>query len=233
MTNWIKTSGKLVYEPNRHEFKKTHKMRTLIVELKRDQIDLYYQWFLTKQFGSWIQMQRPMFGTHVTVVKGNEQIHPSKMAAWKKYEGKEIDFEYSVEKIERHWQFWSMTVRSTKLEQIREELGLRPNFRFHITIGRQYDWQPMLDLREQVVRDAEFTPIVVKNVAIVRPMTVIPNRLLFEKNVPYFELVVNGNIVAHSKNWGHWNYHLKRGSLPKKLQTFGIEEFKYVGFVPE
>lgn len=133
--------GKLIYDPIRPGFRKEHKQRTLIVELPKDQMDLYYQWFITNKYGHNMDMQRPMYGLHCTVVKGNEFIAPDKLALWKKYSSQLIEIDYNPEKIERHWQFWSITVDSPKLVEIRRELGLRTDYRLHITIGRHYDWQ--------------------------------------------------------------------------------------------
>jgi hypothetical protein len=138
----IKITGKLIYDPHRSNFRKTYKQRTLIVQLPHDQLDLYYQWFLTKKFGTWMTLQRPMFGLHVTVVGGNEHIPKNKLHLWKKYHGQAIELEYDNSSIERHWHFWSMSVKSQKLQDIRQELGLILDYRLHITFGRQYDWMP-------------------------------------------------------------------------------------------
>jgi hypothetical protein len=138
----IQTTGKLVYDPNRGEdFRKQHKTKTLIVELPRDQMDLYYQWFLTKQYGQWITMQRPMYGIHCTVVRGDEKIPQDRVHLWKKYHGQKIELMYDPEKLKSHWKFWSIPVFSQRLNEIRSELGLRPSEDFHITVGRMYPWQ--------------------------------------------------------------------------------------------
>lgn len=138
----IKVKGKLVYDPVRPDFRKLHKQHTLIVELPRDQMDLYYQWFLRQKYGQCMAMQRPMYGLHCTVVRGDEKIDKAHIQHWKKYQGQSIEIEYDPTEIERHWAFWSITVKSQRLIEIREELGLHVFHRFHITIGRQYDWQP-------------------------------------------------------------------------------------------
>ena len=140
----IKCAAKLVYDPNRPDFKKAHKTRTLIAQLRRDDLDLYYQWFLKQKFGQYLEIQRPMFGTHVTIVRGDESIGRDKMHLWKKYEGQILSFNYDPCSLERHWQFWSIRVESTDMCDIRAELGLRHQPNFHITIGRQYDWQPLI-----------------------------------------------------------------------------------------
>jgi hypothetical protein len=134
MTQWIKMTGKLVYDPVRPDLKKTHKQRTLIIQPRHDELDLYYQWFLKKRYG--LMLQRPMWRTHVTVVAGNE--HLPNEASWKKHEGKYVEFLYSPE-LEKHWQFWVLPVSGEGLMDMREELGLKSKFSFHITIGRLYD----------------------------------------------------------------------------------------------
>lgn len=140
----LECGAKLLYDPNRQDFKKSHKTRTLIAQLRRDDLDLYYQWFLKKNFGTYLEIQRPMFGTHVTVVRGDEKIRPDKFHLWKKYHGKAITAEYDPCSIERHWRFWSIRVVSPEMCDIRAELGLCRQADFHITIGRQYDWQPLI-----------------------------------------------------------------------------------------
>lgn len=134
MTQWIKLSGKLIYEPVRPDLKKTHKQRTLIIQPRYDDMDLYYQWFLKKRYG--LMLQRPVWRTHVTIVKGDERF--TNAEAWKKHEGRFIEFEYSPE-LEKRWQFWVLPVRGAKLKDMRAELGLKSDFPFHITIGRLYD----------------------------------------------------------------------------------------------
>ena len=146
----IKVKGKLVYDPARNvsvtkeavKFKKVHKLHALVVELPWSQLHLYYQWFLRKEFGSWFELQPPMYGLHVTVVRGDERIDSEHLKLWEKYDGQEIEIAYDPSKIELHWQFWYIDVVSPKLHEIRKELGLHNHHRLHLTIGRQYDWQP-------------------------------------------------------------------------------------------
>jgi hypothetical protein len=137
--DWIKTKGVLRYEPKRPRFKKTHKEATLIVQLPWDDLDVYYHWHLQKKFGSYLTLQRPMWGKHMTVVRGDEKPRGD---SWKKLEGKMIEIEYSPD-IKLNWQFWSLPVRpSDELQAIRADLGLKEFHNFHITVGRQFDWQP-------------------------------------------------------------------------------------------
>jgi len=147
-----------MYDPRREGFNKTYKLRTLIVQLPRDDLDLYYQWFLRKQYGSWLRcfveqeevidpsgakrivntntkgMMRPLYGVHVTVVGGKEQGYKS--LAWGKHEGKKIEIYYRPQLTLVHQMFWTMPVKSAELKHYRRELGLDPDHNFHLTIGR-------------------------------------------------------------------------------------------------
>lgn len=137
---WLKLRGTLRYEPYRADFRKTHKQKTLIVELKRDGMCDYYGWFLKRRYGEGYVLQSPMFGKHVTIVRGDEKLkHPEH---WKKYEGRKIEIEYDPERVVKTWAFWSIDVRpSLDLLLIRQELGLKATHSFHITIGREYPHQ--------------------------------------------------------------------------------------------
>jgi len=157
--NFLKTQGRLVYDPTRRDLKKIYKQRTLIVELPWDDLDLYYQWFLRRKYGTWFDheirkqtiynetqtalyqidenvqcINRPMWGKHVTIVRGDEQ--GFKSPNWKKHEGEKIDIFYTPE-LERTWKFWSIPVRGDNLFDLRRELGLTAFHNFHITVARE------------------------------------------------------------------------------------------------
>lgn len=136
----ISTTGKLLYNPTRKDLKKSEESNIIILDLPKDNLADYYQWFIKKYYGEYLTLQSPMFGTHITVVRPQEvDIHSQ---YWLKYKNKDININYFPERLERHWEFWSLTVISKELVDIRKEFGLRTDFRLHITIGRQYDWQP-------------------------------------------------------------------------------------------
>ena len=64
------------------------------------------------------------------------------MDLWRKYEGMEVEIRYDVV-VRNHFGFWSLPVYNRWFQEIRAELGLPPEPDFHITIGRQFDWQPV------------------------------------------------------------------------------------------
>ena len=132
---FLKTTGRLVYEPDRgQDFKKAYKQRTLVAELPWDDLDLYYQWFLRKRYGEYPRLARPMFGKHVTIVRGDERGFTS--PNWKKHEGETLDI-YYVPDLELTFKFWSLPVKGDGLFELRRELGLTAFHDFHITIARQ------------------------------------------------------------------------------------------------
>lgn len=145
--------GTLLYDPVREGLKRTDQSHTLILDLPCEDLAEYYQWFIKKQYGEKFKLQSPMFGTHVTVVRPQEVDLTNEN--WLKYQGEELTVAYSPENFERHWEFWSLSIFSTDLVNIRRELDLRTDFRLHMTIGRQFDWQhrPLL---EGVIQDTDY-----------------------------------------------------------------------------
>lgn len=103
----------------------------LIATCEGDLTD-YYAWFLHKKTG--IVLQRPAWGAHVSVVRGEVPFRPD---LWKKYDNKEISIIYDPD-IRTNSAHWWMRVHSNDLLDIREELGLPrfPEFTFHLTLGR-------------------------------------------------------------------------------------------------
>lgn len=170
MENRIKARGRIVYDPKRENFNKTHKMRTMIIDLPKDDLDRLYMWFVARHVKSYanlphttdtvarekdenetwmrpyhrpgasFELLRPMYGKHITIVGGNE--HVKNMHLWKKHEGEIVEFEYAPVP-RQHWQFWSLPVYGDHLQEFRRELGLKDEKDFHITIGRLHDWQPV------------------------------------------------------------------------------------------
>lgn len=62
-------------------------------------------------------------------------------------------------------------------------------------------------------------------------------QVVFNSITKLFDLVVEVNgikeTISTSKNFGHWQYHLNRGTLSKAVAKYGIQKFVYVGFAPD
>lgn len=136
MNNSYTLTGKLVYDPPRPDFKKVERLRTLIVDLPQDDLAAFYRWFVL--INCWEPLQAPMYGTHVTIVSGREQVPD--LTAWRKHEGKVITFAV-VPILYKRGPFWGVYAKSKLFNKLRLELGLeaKPWSAFHITIGREYD----------------------------------------------------------------------------------------------
>lgn len=139
-TQRLTTHGRLAYNLPPLSSKKPFTKRSLVATLPRDDLDLLYQWFIVRAYGQSMRLNRPLFGTHVTIVWPQESV--PNMAPWGKYEGRVVAIEYDVV-LRRHFGFWSLPVYNDWFQEIRGELGLAPAPDFHITIGRQFDWQPV------------------------------------------------------------------------------------------
>jgi len=102
----------------------------LILQCELDLI-LYYCWFIQRRFG--IKLQRPLHGSHITVVRG-EVI--KSLEKWNAYQGSIIQFHYS-NIIGTNGKHWWLEVYSPCLISIRQELGLdpQPEYDLHLTIG--------------------------------------------------------------------------------------------------
>lgn len=136
MEQWIKTTGTIVYEPDRGgDFKKHYKTKTMVINLRHDHLGHLYRHML-KQAYPWLDLDPPMFQMHVTVVKGTEKFDRRFAHLWKRYEGRQIDVFYNTE-LSEEFGFWSLPVKDTdELLKLRHELGLYSFHNFHITVGR-------------------------------------------------------------------------------------------------
>jgi len=145
-------TGTFRYSPVRTGLKNLDQADTLVLDLPRDDLAEYYQWHIKKKYGQWLGLQSPMFGTHVSVIRPQEV--DLKNPLWGKYEGQTLHIFYTV--LERHWGFWSLNIVSPQLIEVRREFGLRTDYRLHITVGRQFDWQPK-EVIPGVVHDVDYT----------------------------------------------------------------------------
>jgi len=95
----------------------------------------YLRSFLPKS----IKIAPQMYPPHITVVRAFKEYVDPNHPAWKKHDGRMIDFEYDMENIYYNKPYYFLKVYSDELKDIREELGLpreRPGFKdFHLTIG--------------------------------------------------------------------------------------------------
>lgn len=93
----------------------------------------YYQHIFYKLY--WKKLQTAMWGAHCSIVRGEK---PLDMDAWKRYNGKVIEFSYVYEGgFHTNGQHYWIKVWSPTFGEIRESLGLKrePKVPFHLSIG--------------------------------------------------------------------------------------------------
>lgn len=127
----FKAEGKIIYDPTAG---KAANKWWMIVECPQGILDYYYYWITRK---TKIRIQKPLFGSHVSVIRGEE---PSKeyQHLWRKHHEKTVTFYYEHEVFYAD-NFWWLRVKCDELKDIRKELGLNPEVEhgLHLTIGRK------------------------------------------------------------------------------------------------
>lgn len=118
---WFKTIGRLEYGPGIR----------VVVRVDEGIAD-FYRALVPKSVG--VKGQR--YDAHVSVVRVWEK--PANMDAWNKHAGERVEIEYEpvVRNDDRY--YW-LNVRCTRIEEIREELGLTRYVTwhngYHVTVG--------------------------------------------------------------------------------------------------
>ena len=139
---WFKTKGIIQYDPPRGNLKK--KPDWWCVLNFDPEITRYYRRVLEQETG--LKLCKPSWGTHASIIRG-EKPWPDQMDLWKKYDGQEIEIEYSglirqtgdTTGWDRPDSYWFIEVKSEFLINIRKELNLPCNFKLHCTIGRTWN----------------------------------------------------------------------------------------------
>jgi hypothetical protein len=126
----MKSVGKLIYNPKTH----LASSERWLVLMCDDEISKYYRHLFHKEFPWLGKLTRPVWGTHISVIRG-ENIPDERL--WKADNNKLIEFEYDPGVIDNGEYFW-LKVRCDYLLDIRSKYGLPryPRFGLHLTIGR-------------------------------------------------------------------------------------------------
>jgi hypothetical protein len=132
----IRVKGKLQFEPEnktkKHNSQSSWKRVAMI--LTNDDMDLYYTWFICKRYN--LVLNRPLRGSHVTIINDAEREAPFFDEVMKLYEGKEIEF-FIDPSPRTNGEHWWLRVFSPASEEIRRLCGLNPQpyFDLHFTLG--------------------------------------------------------------------------------------------------
>ena len=139
----------------------------MVIDLDAKNLDLYFHKLIAAKHGPWVNLLRPMYGIHCTVVKGTEGI--PNLTHWKAHEGKSVVIEIAPETLHRTegftmkvkgvsdrvpFGFWTVDVKGDDLRSFRQELGMKPDSNWHVTVAREHT-----DFRVGVVPRGRLTEI--------------------------------------------------------------------------
>jgi len=131
----IKAKGILNFNPvditKKHEMQSAWKTVAMI-EIDSE-IDQYYKWFIETRFS--LKLNKNLRGSHITFISDILDRDLYEVISTK-YNGKEVDFYYSIEPF-TNGEHWWLRVFCFDIEPIREELNLDkyPYFGLHLTLG--------------------------------------------------------------------------------------------------
>ena len=97
-----------------------------------DEIVEYYRWWVQRMYH--MKLQRPLFGAHISVMRGEEPTHGHDL--WGTHQDVRVEIKYGHELTSVHG-YWFLSARCEVLEEVRQSFGLspQPEFGFHLTIG--------------------------------------------------------------------------------------------------
>ena len=132
----LTVKGKVIFDPEnktrKHESQSKWK-RVVLIQLDCETY-AYYAWFVNRRYN--LILNRPLRGTHVTIV--NDVVDRSELydAAKAKYNGKLMEFTFDPD-ARTNGEHWWLRVSSNEAEDLREEIGLtrKPYFNLHLTLG--------------------------------------------------------------------------------------------------
>lgn len=139
----IKSTGKIIYNPNRDGLKK--KANNWVIVLVDPKISEYYRYFVNKNLSYYKitkeKICQPSWGTHISIVRGDNDLRwgDKKLIEqnWLKLNHKQIEFEYDIiPKLTDNKEFFYLDVMFKEFYEIRDSLGLKTTFEPHMTIGR-------------------------------------------------------------------------------------------------
>ena len=109
------------------------------------EITRYCRWWLQRELH--IHLQPPAWDAHISIVRG-EKPDTKYLGIWKKFHKQVLNIKW--DHFEIHSQedktnggtFYWINVECPEFDKIREGLGLRTGFKYHITVGRTYEYIP-------------------------------------------------------------------------------------------
>ncbi len=126
----MRSVGKLIYSPKTH-LSSSEEWAVLMCD---EELVKYYSTLFKKQFPWLPKLQRPVWGAHISIIRGEKIINPD---FWGLHDKKYFDFDYEPGVISNGEYYW-LKVKCDALLDLREIYGLNRELKFglHLTIAR-------------------------------------------------------------------------------------------------
>jgi len=133
--NLLKHPGKIIFDPQpiKDSTNSMFKPFWIIVTID-DDLREYYSWFLKRRYR--ITVQRPAWGAHISVVRG-EITTQENWEYWKNiYNNKNIEFEHELIPKTNGGHWW-LKINCEELFELRTNMEYKkdPHWSFHLTLG--------------------------------------------------------------------------------------------------
>lgn len=127
----LKATCTLVYDPHNDAASRKGLQSWWLKADVHQSISQYYRYWLQRELG--IKLNTPLWKSHITIIRGET---PRNQSLWRKHNGRRFEFSYDPQVRVSETYAW-LSVESKELENVRVELGLRPQPRvnFHLTLG--------------------------------------------------------------------------------------------------
>lgn len=142
---WFETKAKIVYDPYRGGMKRKTEWWA-VAEVDKE-LTRYFRYIIEKKHG--IRLLPPSWDAHVSIIRGEM---PRNGTDWGFRDREEITLRYAnvprfsgdtSEVHDRSGYFWFVDVDSPDILQIRQHYDRPHNWKFHLTIGRTYEYARM------------------------------------------------------------------------------------------
>jgi hypothetical protein len=138
----VMLKGVIRYNPERGKLKSNKSC--CIIEVDSGVAD-FYRYQINKEYG--MNLVKPSWETHISIIQGEDAKLAEKNIFWKKHEGKEITFTYSVfprfsgdtdnKYLGDSGWFWFVDVQCNFINIMRNELNIGDLRSPHLTVGRK------------------------------------------------------------------------------------------------
>lgn len=101
-----------------------------------DDLGSYYLYWFNKEYKTVCKAQKPKWGSHITIVRGEYEQPTLKLEEWQGLHGKEYAFQYDGKPTCNGQHIW-LSVEGDSLLDLRTYFGLERNpiYPLHLTVG--------------------------------------------------------------------------------------------------